>query len=361
MSEAEAKSVADDAKADADDAKADDAKADADGAPAKPPSRARTLALFGLKVLLAGGLLTWLVRSGSLKFSALGVLLDPPWLLVVNFGAFALIIGLATARWRALLGLADARLSWGRALRLHMVAVFFNTVIPGNVGGDVLKALYVARDEDAKKRPAILLIVILERALGLAGLLLLGGVVVAGRAGMLLERGLGTMVWSVLGLAVSSVLGLVGLTIAARLWGAALIERTSGPSRLAKLLNQILRGMVLLAARPSVLAIALAQSVLLHAISMGYFTLLARYISTSSVSYGDVATVFPLGLLTIVLPISPAGFGVGHLAFDKLFAMVGLDGGATIFNVFLIGQIAGGVTGFLPYLTLKREGGHDVK
>ncbi|HNB96487.1 MAG TPA: hypothetical protein PLX07_16030, partial [Microthrixaceae bacterium] len=69
----------------------------------------------------------------------------------------------------------------------------------------------------------------------------------------------------------------------------------------------------------------------------------------------------PLGLLTIVLPISPAGFGVGHLAFDKLFAMVGLDGGATIFNVFLIGQIAGGVTGFLPYLTLKREGGHDVK
>jgi uncharacterized protein (TIRG00374 family) len=340
-----------------DNAKDDVARGDA---PARKPSRARTLLLFGLKVVLATILIGWLVRSGSLKFSALGVLLDPPWLLVVNFAVFGCIIALATARWRSLLGLANAKLSWGRAFRLHMVAVFFNTVIPGNVGGDVLKALYVARDEDASKRPAILLIVILERALGLAGLLLLGGLVVATRAPMLLERGLGTMVWTVLGLAASSLLGLIGLTVAARLWGAKLIERTAGPSRLAKLLNQILRGMVLLSARPRVLALALAQSMALHALSMAYFTLLARYVSGTAVSYGDVATVFPLGLLTIVLPISPAGFGVGHLAFDRLFALVGLQGGATIFNVFLIGQIAGGFTGIIPYLTLKRETGPDV-
>lgn len=328
---------------------------------AKKPSRARTLALFGAKVILAALLVGWLVRSGSLQFSALGVLLDPPWLLAVNFATFACVILLATARWRALLGLADARLSFGRALRLHMVAGFFNTVIPGNVGGDVLKALYVSRDEDASKRPAILLIVVLERSLGLAGLLLLGGIVVAARAPMLLERGLGVMVWSVLGLAAASVLGLAGLTVAARLWGARLVEATTGPSRLARLVNQVLRGMVLLSARPSVLLVALAQSAAIQAVSMAYFTLLARYISATAVSYGDVATVFPLGLLTIVLPISPAGFGVGHVAFDKLFGLMGLQGGATIFNVFLIGQIAGGVTGFIPYLTLKREAAPDVE
>lgn len=322
---------------------------------ARPPSRVRNLVLFGLKVALAAVLVGWLVRSGSLDFSALRVLVDPPWLLAVNFAVFGCVVGLAAARWRLLLGLAHARLTFGRALRLHMVAVFFNTVIPGNVGGDVLKALYVARDEDASKRPAILLIVVLERGLGLAGLLLLGGVVVATRAPMLLERGLGSLVWTVLGLAAASLAGLVGLTVVARLWGEKLVARTAGPSRVKRLLHQVVQGMVLLAAAPRVLAIALAQSVALQAVSMAYFTLLARTITGTAVGYGDVATVFPLGLLTVVLPISPAGFGVGHFAFERLFALMGLRGGATIFNVFLIGQIAGGMTGIVPYLTLKRD------
>lgn len=322
--------------------------------PARPPSRARNFAFFGVKVALAAVLVGWLVRSGSLDFSALGVLVDPPWLLAVNFAVFGCVVGLAAARWRLLLGLAQARLSFGRALRLHMVAVFFNTVIPGNVGGDVLKALYVARDEDACKRPAILLIVILERGLGLAGLLMLGGIVVAARAPMLLERGLGSLVWTVLGLAAASLVGLVGLTVVARLWGERLVFRTAGPSRIARLCNQILRGMVLLSAKPRVLAVALGLSVLLQAVSMAYFTLLARAITGTPIGYGDVATVFPLGLLTVVLPISPAGFGVGHFAFERLFSLMGLHGGATIFNVFLIGQIAGGVTGIVPYLTLRR-------
>jgi hypothetical protein len=54
------------------------------------------------------------------------------------------------------------------------------------------------------------------------------------------------------------------------------------------------------------------------------------------------------------LPISPGGFGVGHLAFDRLFAAIGLTGGATVFNVFILGQMAPSLIGVVPYLMMRR-------
>ena len=232
-------------------------------------------------------------------------------------------------------------------------------VIPGNVGGDIVKALYVARDQDAVKRPAILLVVVLERALGLAGLLALGGVMVAVRGPMLAARGLAGLAWTVAMLAAASIGGLIALTLVARRWGARLTERVSGPSRLGRFLGKVMSAMTLLSAKPQVLVRGLLYSVALHGTTMAFFTLLARYLSHTDVGYGDVATVFPLGMLTLLLPISPSGFGVGHVAFDRLLWMIGLEGGATIFNVFLIGQVVPGLTGVIPYLALRRERRED--
>ena len=327
--------------------------------PAATPSRARTWGIFGAKIALAAILLGWLVRGGSLKFSALSVLVHPPWLLVLDLMLFMCSISLATARWRALLELCGARLSFWRAWRLQLLGIFFNMVIPGNVGGDIVKAVHVARDHDASKRPAILLIVVLERALGLAGLLVLGGTVVCLRAPMLAARGLEPLAWTVGLLACGAILGLAGFTIVAGRFGPRLAQWVSGTSRLARFLGKLVGAMILLSARPTVLVRALLYSVALHGITMAFFTILASHLSTSAVSYGDVATVFPLGVLTLILPISPSGFGIGHVAFDRLFTMVGIEGGATIFNVFLIGQLVPALSGIIPYLSLRRERRED--
>jgi glycosyltransferase 2 family protein len=83
--------------------------------------------------------------------------------------------------------------------------------------------------------------------------------------------------------------------------------------------------------------------------------LLTRALTAQQVTYAQISTVFPIGLLSLVLPIAPSGFGVGHLAFDRLFSIVGLHDGATVFNVFLLGQIMPNVVGLLPYLALRSE------
>ena len=47
---------------------------------------------------------------------------------------------------------------------------------------------------------------------------------------------------------------------------------------------------------------------------------------------------------------------MGHVAFERLYNLVGLSGGATVFNVFLIGQLVPCFIGAVPYLFMKQRG-----
>jgi hypothetical protein len=127
----------------------------------------------------------------------------------------------------------------------------------------------------------------------------------------------------------------------------------SGPSRFGTMLGQLVAAARLLVRRPLVLLGALLVSMTMHGVAMAYFTLLTRVVTAQAIDFGAVATVFPLGLLTVVLPVSPGGVGVGHVAFDRLYHAIGLHGGATVFNVFLIGQIVPCALGVVPYLLLR--------
>jgi uncharacterized protein (TIRG00374 family) len=318
--------------------------------------RTRSLSLFALKVIVATVLITALVRSNALDMGALRVLFDRPELLVANLTVFAFGAFLGALRWRTLLGLAGVRLPLLRTLQLHLSALFFNVVIPGNVGGDVVKALYVARDAEPAKRTSILLIVFIDRLMGLAGLVAVATVITLVRAPTLWANPLvrplaGTVVLLGAGMAVGAAL----LIVVMRRAGHRLEAWTTGTTRLAKLLGQLVAAMRLLSSQPRSLFVALGYSMCLHLSAIVFFWTLSRAVGGFDVAFAEVATIFPLGILTLVLPISPAGLGVGHVAFDRLFAAIGLSGGATVFNVYLFGQIALSLVGFFPYLALKRE------
>lgn len=319
--------------------------------------RVRNTLLVVAKIIVATVLITWLVRSGSLDFGTLRILTQRPSLLALNAGVFVVGSLLGTLRWRSLLVLAKVEMPFLRLLQLQLTALFFNVVIPGNVGGDVVKALYVARGAAPKQRTTILLIVFVERLVGLAGLLVVAGIVTALRGDALWhDAKLKQLALAVGVLAVLAVLGPLAVIVALRVAGDRLDRVTSGPSRFAGLLNRLVAAMRLLSSGPVQLLKALVLSMMIHAIAIGLFTVLTRAILAQDVAYSAVATVFPLGILTMVLPISPAGVGVGHAAFNWLFNAIGLSGGATIFNVYLVGQITPCLLCVIPYLSLRSKG-----
>ena len=317
----------------------------------------KSSAIFAAKVIVAATLITWLVRSGSLKMGALAIFVEQPLLLVADIALFLFAVLMGAMRWRALLVLAGARVPIRRALQLHLTALFFNVVIPGNVGGDVVKALYVAREEEPSKRTAILLIVFVERLVGLAALVLVACIVGVLRGPLLWQTPeLKQLSMAVGFLGICTVLGPVLFVLFMRRAGDRLEAYTSGTTAIAKLAGRLVAAARLLSAGPKQLVLALGFSMLTHTGTMTFFGVLTRVITGVDVPFSSVATVFPLGVLTMILPIAPAGLGVGHVAFERLFSMIGLHDGATVFNVYLIGQLAPCLLGVIPYLALRRSG-----
>ena len=301
-------------------------------------------------------LIVWLIRSGSLDFKSLDVFINRPLLLLADLGVFAFAILMGSLRWRVLLRLANVRIPLGRAIQLQMTALFFNTAIPGGVGGDLVKSAYAAREAEPGKRPTVFLVVFVERMLGLGGMVIVAGIVILLRGPVLWNnpqlRGMAMVVAT---LAAITVLAPAILVVIVRTSGGHLERWTSGAGRLSKLASHLVASARLVSAGPKYLAAALGLSMALQGMSMLFFTVLAAAVTARDVPYSAIASVFPLGILTVMVPISPVGVGVGHVAFDRLFALIGLSGGASVFNCYLFGQVLPCLLGAFPYLALKRS------
>jgi uncharacterized membrane protein YbhN (UPF0104 family) len=87
---------------------------------------------------------------------------------------------LTGVRWHLLLTAVEIRIGIARAFVINMVGAFYNTFLPGSTGGDLIKAVYAARLAPNHRTRAVMTVLI-DRVIGLMGLIILGGVM----AGML--------------------------------------------------------------------------------------------------------------------------------------------------------------------------------
>src|SRR5258706_9152358 len=125
-----------------------------------------------LKVAFAIALLAWMARSGKLDISQVGAAWKH-WPTLM--GVMALMytqIGVASWRWKYLLHAQEVELPFREAISLTMIGALFNIVIPGAVGGDVMKGYYVSR-RAGRRRSHALTTILMDRVLGLVGLVVL--------------------------------------------------------------------------------------------------------------------------------------------------------------------------------------------
>jgi uncharacterized protein (TIRG00374 family) len=96
----------------------------------------------------------------------------PKWLLAA-LAIFPLTIVITSLRWHELLKALDINLAVSRTFVLNMVGLFYSTFMLGSTGGDVLKAYYVAKQTHHRTRAVMSVLV--DRAIGLVALIILGG------------------------------------------------------------------------------------------------------------------------------------------------------------------------------------------
>ena len=248
--------------------------------------------------------------------------------------------GVGAVRWRQLfLAFGATTLPpTSRLARLHLEGAFYNTFLPANVGGDLLRA-HVTRDA-FEHRGGAWLVVALERVFGLAGLFLVAG---------LLQT-----IHPVGGTAEGMVFGLVGVALGGVAFACALSARALGkvlPGRLGALL----RGLPKLS-RPARLVPVVLLSLMTHSLVALSGALLLHSIAPSASSW-EVMVLVPLAMAATYAP-TLAGLGAREAAFVVLLGLAGVSAdAATAASLGMLAvQIGLASIGGLLYLAPHGEG-----
>lgn len=300
-------------------------------------------------------MLVLIARSGHLDVKVLTRLFIHPVSASLLLGLAALNMVLLTSRWWWIVNDTLRDFSLARSLKLNLIGNFFNFVFPSSIGGDVVRGYYLAQDFPDQKMKSALTVVV-DRMIGLYSLISLATF-------SLLLISLGRSNSSLNTLTISTVLLFLGYTV-------CLILLASGLSKkiLQKISFKFLQKPVnfLLSCHDYLKDSIRNPWLFFKSFSIGivsqmmvaiFFYVVAVFIGEPKVTFIDLMSVTPLGFLVMSIPISPAGIGVGQVAYLFLIQQVTgrtSDFGPTAISAFQLGLLFWSLFGGWFYLTIKK-------
>jgi uncharacterized protein (TIRG00374 family) len=330
--------------------------------------RNRAVLLNVGKYLLALGLLAWVVQKNWMPGSDKG--LEYVWQRHVVQGqpihtGFLLggLLALVTAvlltfvRWYVLVRAQGLPFRAADALRLGLLGFFFNNFLPSSVGGDVIKAAFLAREQS--RRTVAVATVIMDRVIALWGLFwfvaLLGGVFWL--TGNLEGEGSYQSKWivkvaaAVVGLS-AVVWLLMGLLPAHR--AERFARRLSWLPKVGGSAAEFWRAAWMYRCRQSSVALALFIS------WVGFVGfVLAYYCCVRTLWDADAGSTIPtltqhfllvpIGLVIGALPLFPGGAGIAEAGFGALYGWYGCSAASGVLGMLVQRVLTWGL-GLLGYL-----------
>ena len=98
------------------------------------------------------------------------------WYVPVGIALYLVAQLISAYRWKFLSAPLGFKLSFREFYDYYLIGMFFNLFLPGAIGGDMLRMVYLARSAQRKKREALLTL-LAERGVGLVALLILTSIV----------------------------------------------------------------------------------------------------------------------------------------------------------------------------------------
>ncbi len=302
--------------------------------------------ILGLKLAVGLGLLALVLYSNREEVREVlnGRLRVGPFSL--GFLLYFTGLLLAFLRWCILARAAELKMPIFDAFRLGFIGNLFNLVIPGAVGGDVVKAAYFMREQKSRKTRAVASIA-LDRVIGLLGLFLLA--LVAGLLGWgRLDGPMRKLVMVVIGLTFGVV---VVLSIA---FSPALFQilhrRLQSKRKLANLLSELAVMGTAYRSRPAALAGALGLACVTHVLNVFSFYFVSRAMFDALPSISSHFLIVPLVLFSTAIPLPFGALGVSEAISLVLFRLVENESGAVALMGFRVLQYIGCLPSLVVYL-----------
>jgi glycosyltransferase 2 family protein len=251
-------------------------------------------------------------------------------LAVIAFGQ-----ALGAVRWRILMRAYGARTqpSLLQAIRLYFVAVFYNTYLPGGVAGDILRGVVTRKSFRDRGSTEAIAVVLVERALGLLGVVTLAAAGLALAGSKLSDTG-SLWIWSAVG-GVGAVAAVLTLPLGRRLSPYL-------PGRLGDIASRLP-----VVSRPSDFFLAMLLSLFTQLTTAVAGWLFLRDFHPTT--FADALFIVPLAAATAFLPITIGGTGAREAVFivlsRQLLGMSNADALAASLLLWLTTLIAGALGG----------------
>ena len=234
----------------------------------------------------------------------------------VSFLLFVLIIN---TRWWWLLRANKLGVRLLEAQRFGWIGLFCSNAMPGSVGGDLIKAVYIVERCSGDRFRAVVSILV-DRIIGLLSLLLacsLGCLFIVTR--------FPEFAWTVwicaLGVFVGCIL-LLSPGLRSLLRFEMLISRL--PKRLGKFVAQLDDAVLQYRNNLKGIGLWLLASPLIYSLFIGSVILMAQAIGVG-LPWTDYLSIVPAAMVVQAIPIMPAGWGIGELAYGTLIAEFGAE------------------------------------
>lgn len=335
----------------------------------------RVLVLL-LKYGLGFGVLAYLLVSNwhimrDGRDEGLATVLERPfdfWFFLLSFVLCLASTLLTFVRWHILVRAQDLPFTMTSAVRLGFVGTFTSTFLPGSVGGDIIKAAFLCREQ--QRRTVAVATVLADRLIGLFGLIwvtaLLGGVFWSSgqleemtsdpEAILLLESiiwtagilaGASIVVWVVVGVAPDRWIAGIGNWLARcpkvggtlrELWGAVWLYRRHG-------------------ARSVILALVLSMVGHIGFFMTFYFAARTVFPGGDIPSFTAHLLIVPVGATVQGVFPAPGGMGGGELIFGLLYRGMGFPAASGVLASLLKRSIdwALGFVGYFVYLGMRSD------
>jgi glycosyltransferase 2 family protein len=268
---------------------------------------------------------------------------------------FVLYLGgmlLAFVRWSFFVKALDVPFRIRDGLRLGLIANLFNFVIPGGpVGGDVVRAAFLCREQAAWKTRAIASVV-LDRLIGLLALFLLacvGGSLAWHRLDAPVRR-LVIVAWMI---------SLVVVLIVAVGFSPALYRplarRFAHRKKLSRRLHELAATGTLYRARLGVVFLGLVMGMVTHMLIILSFYAVSRAIFPVVPSLAEHLLIVPLILATTAVPLPFGALGLSEGISAHLFGLTAYSGGAVAMMGFRVLQYATAVLSACVYAANREQ------
>jgi glycosyltransferase 2 family protein len=303
---------------------------------------------LALKVVVTGILLGLLAYKAD--WNAIGALFlsaSPGWVLLSALLGFpCLVVG--GLRWRQISAYLGVPLPWSFAILCSMETITFNLLLPGSIGGDVLRVAKVTRARGRFRRNFAA--AVFDRAVNLGVLLVLCLLLLSFSAfgsGASLGPGSGGLGLVMGALAIAVLVGLIVLVLIFRL----------RPLRRIRFAREVIRFATLFAMiflRPERLATIGLWSLLGQCMIIAMFAAAAKSLGLTHLTLLQLSICTTLAILASSVPLTIAGLGLREGAAIWALMSFGVDETLAYSVAFLFGAVL--IVQALPGLAIWMAG-----